>query len=126
MAEYEMPVEEQLKTLVREFTSFSKEFASFRADVEQRFDKVDARFDKVDARLDKIDGRLDKMDVRLDQVSDVAKLGLEAVEGLRESMDKKFAAADKKHDQQIDLLKAVLVDVRKRVEIVERPKARRR
>ena len=119
MAEYEMPVEEQLKILV-------KRFAALEATLDKRFDAIDRRFDGVDARLDKVDARLDKIEIRLDGVAATSKLGLEAVVGLRESMDKKFAAADKKHDQQIDLLKLVLVDVRKRVEVVERPKARRR
>jgi len=112
MAEYDMPVEEQIRILV-------KEFASFKVTLEERFNSIDSRFDAVDKRLHKID-------FRLDEIHDTAKLGLEAVHGLRESTDEKFEAMDKKHDEQIDLLKSVLVQVRKRVEAVERPKARRR
>src|SRR5262245_34546391 len=104
MAEYEMPIEEHIKILVREFSALNL--------------TIDRRFDGVDARLDRIEMRLDKVD-------ETAKFGLEAVEGLRESMDRKFAAADKKHDEQINLLKSLQVHVRKRVEVLERPKARR-
>jgi chromosome segregation ATPase len=160
MPEYEMPVDEQLKILVRKFTAFE-------GSIHERFDKVDVRLEKIDARLDRVDVRLDNIDVRLDNIDGrldniderldnvdvrldgvdsrldkaetridrieirldethaIAKRGLEAVDGLRESIDQKSVAADKKQNQQLELLKTVIVHVRKRVEVVDRPGRRR-
>ena len=64
--------------------------------------------------------------VRLDETHAVAKLGLEGLEGLRESMDAKFEAAAKTNADQMGLLKSVLVHVRQRVDASDRPGARRR
>ena len=64
--------------------------------------------------------------VRLDDTHAVAKLGLEGLEGLRESMDAKFEAAAKSSADQMGLLKSVLVHVRQRVDASDRPGARRR
>ena len=127
MPEYEMPVEEQLKILVRKF-------AAFEVTLEERFDGVDKRLDRIDGRLDNIDGRLDKVEsrldgvesrldrieIRLDDTHSIAKMGLEAVDALRESMNQKFAAAEKRQKEETELLKTVIVHVRKRVEVVER------
>jgi hypothetical protein len=48
------------------------------------------------------------------------------VQGMRESDEKAHAEMRRDHDNQTDLLKSVLIHVRKRVERVERPKRRRR
>ena len=56
--------------------------------------------------------------VRLDETHAVAKLGLEGLQGLRESMDAKFEAAAKTSADQTGLLKSVLVHVRQRVDAV--------
>ena len=143
MAEYEMPMEEQVKLLVKTVASLDKKvgalYGKFDA-IDKRFDAVDKRFDAVDTKFDKIDQKFgaldqkfgaldqkfDKMMVRLDDTHAVAKLGLEAVQGLRESMDDNFEKAAKANADQTDLLKSVLVHVRKRVEVLERPKPRRR
>src|SRR5689334_19278560 len=127
MPEYEMPVEEQLKILVRKFAAFEatldeqfqKVYERFDK-VDEQFDKVDEQFDKVDERFDNVDERLDRIEIRLDDTHAIAKIGLEAVDGLRESMNQKFAATEKKQKEEIELLKTVIVHVRKRVEIVER------
>ena len=108
--------------------------------VDKKFDKVDEKFDLVDEKFDKVDGSLDEVKeslgevektlgqirVRLDDTNGVAKLGLEGLQGLRESMEAQFAAAAKTNADQTGLLKAVLVHVRNRVEVIERPKPRRR
>ena len=46
--------------------------------------------------------------IRDEEQRDLMKFGLEAREALRESVDERFAAADKKQDEQIGLLKNVL------------------
>ena len=112
MAEYEMPIEEQIKLLAKEMR------AGFKA-VEERFDNVDARFDKVDARLE-------TLQMLGEETKAIAKRGLEGIEGLRESTDAKFEDARKASAEQTQLLKSLFVHVRKRVEVIERPKTRRR
>jgi hypothetical protein len=119
MPEYDMPIEEQIKVLV-------KEFRSFKESVETRFDSIDTRFDSVDARLTTVDRKLDKVQVMLEDTHAVAKLGLKGLQGLRESTDAKFAAASKTLGEHTGLLNSVLVHVRNRVDRIERPKGRRR
>ena len=175
MAEYDMPIEEQIKVLV-------KEFRSFKESVETRFDSIDTKLTTVDAKVTTLDtkvttldtkvttldakvttldakvttldakvttldakvasldtsvttldtkvttldSKIDKVQVLLEDTNAIAKLGLEGLQGLRESTDAKFAAAAKTNGEQTDLLKSVLVHVRKRVERLEGPKRRRR
>lgn len=69
---------------------------------------------------------MESMSIQLEDTRQIAKLGLEALEGLRESNDKAHAEMRRDHGNQTDLLKSVLVHVRKRVERVEQPKRRRR
>ena len=161
MPEYDMPIEEQIKVLVKEFRNFKESMGAFQESMETfkesvdtrfdsidtklttvdaRFDSIDTKFTAVDARFDAIDSKLatvdakvttldtkvDKMQVLLDDTRAIAKLGLEGLEGLRESMDAKFAAAAKTNGDQIGLLNSVLVHVRNRVDRVERPAAKGR
>jgi hypothetical protein len=62
----------------------------------------------------------------LEDTHAIAKLGLEGLQGLRESTDARFEAATKTHGEQTGLLNSVLVHVRNRVDRIERPKGRRR
>jgi hypothetical protein len=112
MREYEMSMEEEIKQLVKTVNSLDK-----------RFDALDQ---KLDSKFGQVDTQFAKIMVRLDETHAVAKLGLEGLEGLRESMDAKFEAAAKSNADQIGLLKSVLVHVRQRVDGPDRPNARRR
>ena len=58
--------------------------------------------------------KLNEGKVRDEELRDFMKFGLEARESLRESMEARFDEADRKHDEQIGLLRAVLHDVTKR------------
>ena len=123
MTEYEMPMEEQIKLLAKKIDAMDKKFdAKFEA-VDKRFDAVDKKFVAMD---EKLDTKFGEVMVRLDETHAIAKLGLEGFQGLRESMDDKFEAAAKTNADQTEMLKSVLVHVRKRVEVLERPKPRRR
>ena len=115
MREYEMSMEEQIKLLVKKVDGLDK-----------KFDAMDQRFDAMDQRFDAVADTLDQMMVRLDENNAIAKLGLEGLQGLRESTDAKFEAAAKNNADQMGLLKSVLVHVRQRVDTQERPGARRR
>ena len=145
MREYEMPMDEQIKLLVKKIDSLDRKFdekfdgidkkfdgidKKFDA-IDQKFDAIDKKFDAIDQKFDSMDGKLDAMDqkfdrmmVRLDDTHAVAKLGLEGLQGLRESMDEKFKAAAKTSSGHTDMLQSVLIHVRKRVEVLERPKRR--
>jgi len=81
---------------------------------------------KLNAFGSRVDARLSKLAVGLDEVKELAKSGLEAVQILKESTERSFADATRKHDEQIELLKDVSVHVRKRVERLERTRPRRR
>ena len=138
-----MPIEEQINRLARKFDSFEKKFDSF----EKRFDSVDAKLATVETSLTTVDNRLTTVEAKVDttqgllerthalatrthvlleDTNAVAKLGLEGLQGLRESTDDKFAAAAKVNAGQTELLESLFVHVRKRVERVEPPKRRRR
>jgi DNA anti-recombination protein RmuC len=119
MTEYEMPMEEQIKLLVKKVGALDEKFDA----MDKKFDAVDKKFDAMDQ---KFDDKFTKIMVRLEDTHAVAKLGLEGVQGLRESMDEKFEAAAKTNADQTVLLKSLFVHVRKRVDLLERPKPRRR
>ena len=140
MREYEMSMEEQIKLLVKKVDGLDKRFDAVdkRFDaMDQKFDALESKFDglenkfdalenKVDARDQKIESKFGQIMVRLDDTHAVAKLGLEGLAGLRESMDAKFEAAAKTSADQMGLLKSVLVHVRQRVDAPDRPNSRRR
>jgi len=133
MREYEMSMEEEIKLLVKKVDSLDKRFDA----VDDKFVAIDKKFDAMDQKFDAMDQKFDTLDknvtskfgqimVRLDETHAVAKLGLEGLEGLRESMDAKFEAAAKNSADQMGLLKSVLVHVRQRVDASDRPGTRRR
>ena len=138
MREYELSMDEQIKLIVKKIDSLDRKFdekftaidGKFDAidgkfdEIDKKFDAMDGKFDAMDGKLDAIDQKFDKMMVRLDDTHAVAKLGLEGLQGVRESMDEKFKAAAKTSAGHTDMLQSVLIHVRKRVEVLERPKRR--
>jgi len=140
MAEYDMPIEEQIKVLVKEFRTFKESVGTRFDSIDTKLTTVDVKVTTLDAKVTTLDAKvasldtsvttldskIDKVQVLLEDTNAIAKLGLEGLQGLRESTDAKFAAAAKTNAEQTDLLKSVLVHVRKRVEGLERPKHRRR
>ena len=58
-------------------------------------------------------------------VEDQLKAAVSKIDDLREEMDRKFAAIEKRQDEQTALMKSTLVYARKHVEIAERSRARR-
>ena len=103
MPEYDMPIEEQIKVLVKEFRR------TFKESVETRFDSVDTKLTTVDnkvttldTKVTTLDSKIDKVQVLLEDTHAIAKLGLEGVKGLRESTDEKFAAAAKTNAEQTE------------------------
>ncbi len=115
MPEYDMPIEEQIKLLVKEFQTFKTTMDSFGT-----------RMDSFDAKLTTVDRKIDKVQVLLEDTHAIGKLGLEGLQGLRESTEERFASAAKTNAEQTGLLKSVVVHIRTRVDRVEQPKGRRR
>ena len=101
MAEFEMPVEEQIRSLAKRFGAFETKLDTIDsrlASIDSRLDsqesrqgRMDSRQDQMDLKLTSIDSKLDSISVRLEDTRQIAKLGLEALEGLRESDDKAHA-----------------------------------
>ena len=111
------PWKKQIKLLVKRVDSLDKRFDA----VDEKFDAIDKKFDAMTSRqevrrdgpevrhardkvetLDRNDtSKFGKIMVRLDETHAVAKLGLEGLEGLRESTDAKFEAAAKTNADQM-------------------------
>ena len=119
-------VDQKFDAIDQKFDAIDQKFDA----IDQKFDAMDQKFDAMDQKFDALDknvtSKFDKIMVRLGETHAVAKLGLEGLEGLRESMDAKFEAAAKTSADQMGLLKSVLVHVRQRVDASDRPGARRR
>lgn len=58
-------------------------------------------------------------------VEDRLREAVSKIDELREAMDQKFAAIEKRQDEQTALMKSTLVYARKHVEIAERSRIRR-
>ena len=133
MPEYDMPIEEQIKVLVKEFRNFKESMETFKESMDTFKESVDTRFDSIDSKLTTVDTKVTTLDTKINRVQVLledthatAKLGLEGLQGLRESTDARFEAATKTHGEQTGLLNSVLVHVRNRADRVERPAAKGR
>jgi septal ring factor EnvC (AmiA/AmiB activator) len=81
---------------------------------------------EMSAGFKRVDTELNAAKIRDEEMLGKMKLGLEGLEGHRESTDAGFERMSSEHREQTDLLKGVLVHVRRRVERVEARKPRRR
>ncbi len=115
-------VDEKLAAVDQRFDAVDEKLAA----VDQRFDAVNGKFTAVDKRLNTAQARdaaietamkdgfrdvregLNAAKIRDEQIHGLLKFSLEAREGLRESMDDRFDAMDKKHDEEIALLNTVI------------------
>ena len=107
-----------MKEVSRQLTELSSQFKSLVSQVDgldQKFVGLDKKFDGLDKKVDGLEKKFDGLDKKVDdgfsaskvrdeELRDLAKFGLEAREALRESMENRFDEADRKHNQQIDLL----------------------
>ena len=81
-----------------DLTAVKSDLGSVTAGVKAGFQKADLEFNAAK--------------IRDEELRSLAKLGLEANQGLLETTTARFDASDTKHDQEIGLLKAVLLDAR--------------
>ena len=150
MADYEMAMEEQVRQLVKQFgalatkvdnvgtrlDSFGTTLDSFgtRLDsiesklttVDEKVATVDQKVATVGQKVAAVDKKVDRVQILLEETNSMARLGLEGIEGLRESTDQKFAELSKQVDDRFGVVESALVDVRKRVGKIEPTKTRRR
>ena len=64
--------------------------------------------DEVRSGFKRVDQELNAAKIRDEEAHRLLEFSLESREGPRESVDARFDEADKKHDEQIDLLKQVV------------------
>lgn len=74
----------------------------------------------------RVDNELNAAKIRDEELLGKVRLGLEGFQGLRESTDAGFDRVSGENREQHELLKSVIVHVRRRVERVEARKPRRR
>lgn len=72
------------------------------AGVGEKFGKIDGRFEALNQKMD--EGFKDSK-MRDEELRGLMTFGLEAREVLRDEMHRRFDASDRKHDEQITLLK---------------------
>ncbi len=88
-----------------EINGVKGEMAGMRADLKGDIRSLDSRMEQGFRR---VDDELNAARIRDEEAHSLLKFGLEAREALRESMESRFDATDKKHDEEIGLLKDVL------------------
>lgn len=91
----------RLDTLQSDMTSVKSNVQSLQTNLTSLQAGVQTGFKRVDEALN-------AAKIRDEEAHRLLEFSLEAREGLRESVDARFDEADKKHDQQIDLLKQVV------------------
>jgi hypothetical protein len=81
-------------------------------DIGQRLVAIDEMVtslqDEVRSGFKRVDQELNAAKIRDEEAHRLLEFSLESRERLRESVDARFDKADKKHDEQIDLLKQVV------------------
>ena len=82
------------------------------AKMNERFESMDKRFDRMDKRFESLEQKMDQgfndSKIRDEHLLGLTRFSLEADEVLRDSMMRRFDDADRKHDEQISLLKDVV------------------
>lgn len=111
-------LDQKISTLDEKFTTLDGKVSTLDGKVTQ----LDGKVSTVDGKVSTLDGRVStlagsisdlktEMRIQFDETHRLLKFGLEAREALRENMEGRFAAVDRKHDQEIGLLKDVLRSV---------------
>ncbi len=80
-------------------------------EVSRQLTELSAQFKGLETKFEGLEKKVDEgfnaSKVRDEQLMDLTKFGLEAREALRESIEMRFEEADRKHNEQIGLLKDV-------------------
>ena len=101
-------IAKQLTEIRAELSEVKADLSGVKAGLGGLKEIVAAGFQKVDDRFTKVDEQLGASRVRDEELRSLAKLGLEANQGLLETTTARFDATDKRHGEEIGLLKDVL------------------
>ena len=108
-------IDEKVTSLQADMTSVKSSVGSLTSNVgslESNVGSLHANLaslqSEVRSGFKRVDDALNAAKIRDEEAHRLLKFSLEAREGLRESVEARFEEADKKHDEQIDLLKQVV------------------
>ncbi len=112
----------QLEAIRADITGIKGDITGIKGDMAGMKTELKGELTGLRGEVKSLDGRMTEGFRRVDEELNAAKIrdeeairllnfGLEAREGLRESVDARFDATDKKHDEEIGLLKDVLRSV---------------
>lgn len=88
--------------------SLESNVGSLQSDVGSLHTNLASLQSEVRSGFKRVDEALNAAKIRDEEAHRLLKFSLEAREGLRESVENRFEVADRKHDEQIDLLKHVV------------------
>jgi chromosome segregation ATPase len=93
-----------------------KSFGKLTNDINQRFDAVDKRFEQVDNRFESIEKRLNKIELDIGSVrADIRRIQND-IDDIKEQLDR----IEKKTSEDDDAISCDVVDLRTRVEFLEK------
>lgn len=101
---------QELKTAINDL---KKEMGTAFDASRDRDEKLAQGLNESKKRDEEVARGLNESKIRDEELRRLTKFGLEAREVLKESIEARFDAADKKHDEEIGLLKDVLRAVRR-------------
>lgn len=103
-----LPVEMSLENIAKGLAAIKEQVTS----IDKRLDGIDKRFDGIETNVKagflQVNEGLNAAKIRDEEAHSLLKFSLEAREGLRESMNDRFDAMERKQDEDIGLLKDVL------------------
>ena len=96
---------QRLDAIDRKVTSLQADMSEVKPNVASVQSNLTALQVEVRSGFRRVDEELNAAKIRDEEAHRLLKFSLEAREGLRESMEVRFDAVEKKQDEQIDLLK---------------------
>ena len=97
-----------LDDIGRRLDTLQSDMTSVKSNVESLQTNLTSLHAEVQTGFKRVDEELNAAKIRDEEAHRLLKFSLEAREGLRESVETRFEEADRKHDEQIDLLKQVV------------------
>ena len=101
-------VKSDVASMKSDMTGMKSDMTGVKSDMTGMKSETASLKDEMRDGFRKIGEDLNAARIRDEKLHRLMTFGLEAREGLRESVETRFDATDKKHDEEIDLLKDVL------------------
>lgn len=100
-----MTNDELAKKIDEKFAGVDAKFAG----IDEKFGGIDEHFKRVDAKFDALERKMDDgfeaSKIRDEELRGLMTFGLEARDVLRDEIHRRFDATDRRHDEQLTLLK---------------------